>query len=372
VSYTAGWTQGDTSRPWSGGTAAMSATTGARATFTFTGTSVTWIGGRNTNTGIARVYLDGVFKADVDTSQWTEETRVTIFTLSGLAAMSHTLTIEVTGQKNTASSSPLIVVDAFDVPGPAVSRLQETDPDVTYSAGWVPDSTRAWSAGAATLTTAAGAQATLSFTGTGVTWIGAVGNQTGIARVYLDGTLVATVDTYSAKEQIQAANYTVTGLADARHTLTITSTGTQNPASLGNLVVIDAFEVTTPGIMVQETDPAISYGAGWVLGIRDHAYNQAITAESNTFGARATFTFTGTGISWVSGRGPQTGIARAYIDGAFAAEIDTYAPTEGPQHTIFSARGLPAGSHTLTMEVTGRNLLSRDAWILIDALVIVP
>jgi alpha-L-fucosidase len=109
-----------------------------------------------------------------------------------------------------------------------------------------------------------------------------------------------------------------------------------------------------------------------VLGIRDHAYNQAITAESNTFGARATFTFTGTGISWVSARGPQTGIARAYIDGAFAAEIDTYAPTEGPQHTIFSARGLPAGSHTLTMEVTGRNLLSRDAWILIDALVIVP
>jgi hypothetical protein len=372
VTYTTGWTQGDTSRPWSGGTAAMSATSGARATFTFTGTSVTWIGGRNTNTGIARVYLDGVFKADVDTSQWTEEVGVTMFTLSGLAATSHTLTIEVTGQKNTASSSPLIVVDAFDVPGPAVSRLQETDPDITYSAGWVPDSTRAWSAGAATLTTTAGAQATLSFTGTGVTWIGAVGNQTGIARVYLDGTLVATVDTYSAKEQIQAVLYTATGLADARHTLTITSTGTQNPASLGNLVVIDAFEVTTPGIMVQETDPAISYGAGWVLGIRDHAYNQAITAESHTFGARATFTFTGTGISWVSGRGPQTGIARAYIDGAFAAEIDTYAPTEGPQHTIFSARGLPAGSHTLTMEVTGRNLLSRDAWILIDALVIIP
>jgi hypothetical protein len=350
----------------------MSATSGARATFTFTGTSVTWIGGRNTNTGIARVYLDGVFAADVDTSQWTEEVGVTMFTLSGLAATSHTLTIEVTGRKNAGSSGLTIVVDAFDVPGPAVSRLQETDPDITYSAGWVPDSTRAWSAGAATLTTTAGAQATLTFTGTGVTWIGAVGNQSGIARVYLDGILVATVDTYSAREQIQAANFTATGLADARHTLTITSTGTQNPASLGNLVVIDAFEVTTPGIMVQETDPAISYGAGWVLGIRDHAYNQAITAESNTFGARATFTFTGTGISWVSARGPQTGIARAYVDGAFAAEIDTYAPTEGPQHTIFSARGLPAGSHTLTMEVTGRNLLSRDAWILIDALVIIP
>jgi Bacterial Ig domain len=372
VAYSAGWTQGDTSRPWSGGTAAMSATTGARATFTFTGPSVTWIGGRNTNTGIARVYLDGVFKADVDTYQWTEEVHVTMFTVSGLANATHTLAIEVTGQKNPGSSSALIVVDAFDAPAAAVSRVQETDPDITFSAGWVPDSTRIWSAGAATLTATAGAQATLAFTGTAVTWIGARGNQSGIARVYLDGTLVATVDAYSPKEQIQAAQFTATGLADARHTLAITSTGTQNSASSGNLVVIDAFEVTTPGIMVQETDPSISYGAGWVLGIRDHAYNQAITAESNTIGARATFTFTGTGVSWVSARGPQTGIARAYLDGAFAAEIDTYAPTEGPQHTIFSARGLAAGSHTLTMEVAGRNPLSRDAWVLIDALVIVP
>jgi hypothetical protein len=370
VAYSSGWTQGDSSRPWSGGTAALSATPGARATLTFTGPSVTWIGGRNTNT--ARVYLDGVFKADVDTYQLTEEVHVTMFTLSGLAATSHTLTIEVTGQKNPASSSTLIVVDAFDVPGPAVTHLQETDPDITYSAGWVPDSTRAWSAGAATLTATAGSQATFPFTGTAVTWIGARGTQCGIARVFLDGTLVATVDAYSPREQIQAALFTATGLADAPHTLTISSTGAQNPAALGNLVVIDAFEVTTPGVMVQETDPSISYGPGWVLGIRDHAYNQAITAESNTTGARATFTFTGTGISWVSARGPQTGKARVYIDGAFVTDIDTYAPTESPQHAIFSARGLSAGTHTLTMEVTGKNPLSRDAWVLIDALVVVP
>ena len=78
------------------------------------------------------------------------------------------------------------------------------------------------------------------------------------------------------------------------------------------------------------------------------------------------------GISWVSARGPQTGTARVYVDGAFVTDIDTYAPTESPQHTIFTRRGLAPGSHTLTMEVTGKNPLSRDAWILIDALVTVP
>jgi Bacterial Ig domain len=373
VTYTTGWTLGDTSRAWSGGTAAISTATGARATFTFTGPSVTWIGGRNANAGIARVYLDGAFAADVDTYQGTEEVRVTMFTLNGLANTTHTLAIEVTGQKNTASASALVVVDGFDVPAAAVSRLQETDPGVTYTAGWAEDSTlRAWSAGAAALSTTPGAQATLAFTGSAVTWIGARGNQSGIARVYLDGNFVADVDCYSPTEQIQAAVFTASGLADAHHTLAITSTGTQNSASSGSLVVVDAFEVTTSGIMVQETDPSISYGTGWVLGIRDHAYNQGSTAEAHTIGDRATFTFTGTGIDWIGARGPQTGIARVYLDGAFAAEIDTYAQTEGPQHTDFSARGLAAGSHTFTIEVSGRNLASWDQWILIDAFVVIP
>ncbi len=373
VAYTSGWTQGDTSRAWSGGTAALSATPGARATFTFSGPSVTWIVGRNAHTGIARVYLDGAFVADVDTYQGTEEVRVTMFTLTRLANTTHQLAVEVTGTKNAFSTSPMIVVDAFDVPAPAVSRLQETDPDVTFTAGWTSDSTlRAWSAGAAALTSTPGAQATLTFTGSAVTWIGARGNQSGIARVFLDGNFVADVDLYSSTEQIQAAVFTATGLAEARHTLAITSTGTQNPASFGNLVVVDAFEVASSGIQVQETDPSISYGAGWVLGIRDHAYNQGATAESNTIGAQATLTFTGSGIDWIGARGPQTGIARVYVDGAFAAEIDTYAQTEGPQHTTYSTRGLAAGSHAFTIEVSGRNLLSRDAWILIDAFVVVP
>jgi hypothetical protein len=38
-----------------------------------------------------------------------------VFTLPGLAAGSHTLTIEVTGLKNPASAGASIVVDAFDV-----------------------------------------------------------------------------------------------------------------------------------------------------------------------------------------------------------------------------------------------------------------
>ncbi len=390
VTFTSGWSE-DGSWPWSGGTAAFSTTAGAQATFIFTGPSVNWIGGRGSGTGIASVSLDGVPVAQVDTYSKTTEVRVTMFTINGLANTTHTLTIEATGQKNPASTSPLVIVDAFDVPGPAVSRLQETDPNVAFTPGWVEDNTvnstipgitngwlpnisiRAWSAGAAALSTTAGAQATFAFTGTSITWIGARGTQSGIANVYLDGTFVAKIDMYSSTEQIQAAVFTQTGLANAPHTLTIEVTGQQNPAAQNALVVVDGFEVTSPGMQIQETDPSIVYDSEWITGNRDKAYSEGTAAETAVAGAQATFTFTGTGVSWIGARGPQTGIARVYLDGRFVDEIDTYAPTEGIQETLYTATGLAAGSHTLMIEATGqRNLVSTNSWVLIDAFNVTP
>lgn len=373
VAFSAGWTQD--ARAWSGGSAMLSTTPGAQASFTFTGTSVSWIGGRASSTGIARVFLDGAFVAEVDTfSKNSEEVRVPMFTLHGLANSTHTLTIQVTGLQNPAAFGNYVVVDAFDVPAATISRLQESDPDVAYSAGWVPgDALRPWSAGTSKVSVTQGAQASFAFTGTAVTWVGARGTQTGIARVYLDGSLVAEVDTYSLTEQIQAAVFTASGLADASHALTIEVTGLKNAASGSALIAVDGFDVTSSGIRHQETDPAITYGPGWILSNYDKAYSEGSTAETVTAGAQATFTFTGTSVAWVGARGPQTGIARVYLDGAFVSEIDTYFPTEGPQHILFRAGDLSAGSHTLMIEATGqRNTLSTNAWILVDAFDVTP
>ena len=88
---------------------------GMRATFSFTGTSVSWIGARGPHTGIARVWLDGALVAEVDTYRTTEEIQANVYSATGLAAANHTLTIEVTGLKNAASTDTYIVVDAFDV-----------------------------------------------------------------------------------------------------------------------------------------------------------------------------------------------------------------------------------------------------------------
>jgi hypothetical protein len=390
ATFSAGWSQ-DASRPWSGGTAAISASAGAQANFAFSGSTVTWIGGLRPDTGIARVFVDGVQFAEVDTFSKTEETRVPVFTASGLSTGSHTLTIQVTGQKNPQSGTATVVVDAFDVPGAAaLARLQETDSDVATTAGWVQDNTanvvipgltnnflpntgiRAWSAGGALLSATPGARATLSFTGTAVTWIGARGTQSGIARVYLDGALAAVVDAFSSTEQIQAALFTASGLADGPHTLAIEATGQQSLFAQNALVVVDAFEVTRPGLRVQQTDAAVAYGAGWTPGNQDRAYSEGTSAESNTPGAQATFTFNGTGVRWIGVRGPQTGIARITLDGQVVDDIDTFAMAESLQHVDYTVTGLAAGSHTLGIEVLDKNPMSTNFWVLIDAFDVLP
>ena len=240
LSLTAGWTPAEaTTRAWSGGTAIVSATAAAQATFNFIGTEVRWVGLRGPQMGIAQVYLDGALHARVDAYDANESEEVT-FVVTGLAAGAHTLTIRVTGDKNPAATGSSVVVDAFDVRG----RVEDQDPSITWTGGWLRGNFfRNWSGsapntagGTAGLTRTGGEQATVRFTGTGVSWIGWRGPSNGIARVLVDGALAATVDTYAATEEVQAVLYTAAGLSDGAHTVTVEVTGGRNPASIDALV----------------------------------------------------------------------------------------------------------------------------------------
>ena len=127
IAYSGTWNTGTRFSFWSGEFARLSQTAGSQATFTFTGTAIRWIGERRRLGGIARVYLDGAFVADVDTYWWLQdEFQATLFSRTGLTPGTHTLTIEVLGQKRggpdcTGAPSPTcsagydIVLDAFDV-----------------------------------------------------------------------------------------------------------------------------------------------------------------------------------------------------------------------------------------------------------------
>ncbi|HEY7655485.1 MAG TPA: hypothetical protein VH881_01345 [Burkholderiales bacterium] len=378
VKYSAGWVQRNPNDwvAWSGGTVMESVVPGARATFTFTGTSVTWIGYRSVDSGIARVFVDGALVSEVDLFAQRNESNARIFTVHGLADGAHALTIEVTGLKSPESQFNLVLVDAFDVPAPVVSHLQDTDPGISYGAGWTGgDISKPWSGGSATFATTAGARATVPFNGTGINWIGYRGTEAGIARVFVDGGFAGEVDLYAPGPRIQDTLFRASGLSDGSHTLAIEATGLKNSASTGTLVLIDAFDVTMEGTRYQETHQAVAYSGAWTHGNRNKAWSEGTAATSDAQGARATFTFTGTSVSWIGCRKSTTGIARVYLDGVFVSEIDTFAPDpqEGYQTTVLSLTGLAAGSHTLTIEATGRrNPAAVSAYVVVDAIDVRP
>src|SRR5207302_452802 len=128
-------------------------------------------------------------------------------------------------------------------PPPPVVRFEETDPSIAYTSGWGSDSQRGLSGGKAAFSNTPNAQATFTFIGTSVSWIGGRSFETGIARVLLDGSFVAEVDTYAKTAEVQVPMFTAAGLANASHTLAIEATGRQNPAAVSAFVLVDAFDV---------------------------------------------------------------------------------------------------------------------------------
>ena len=371
TAYTAGWVHHVGDRPFSGGTAAYSPKTDGRATFTFTGTSVRWIGFRGPQTGIALVFLDGSLVAQVDTYSPAEEPNVVIYSADGLEHRSHRLWIEVTGMKNPSSADSIVVVDAFDVapgsPPPTFTsgrRVEDAAASVGYTAGWTEaDGATPWSGGAAAASTTAGAQATFTFSGTSVNWIGFRGPSAGIARVFLDGTLRAIVDLYEPFA-LQAVVFSASGLAGTSHTLVVEVTGQRHSASSGSLVVVDAFDTRT---RYEETDASIAFAEYWEVTV-SRAWSDRTAVFSWVAGARATLAFTGTSVRWVGYRGPIGGIARVFLDGDFVGQVDTYAAEETAQAILYEASGLAAGAHVLAIEVTGEmNLLAQNPFIAVDA-----
>jgi hypothetical protein len=122
VVYTgSGWTHGATGNQNYDSTESFSNTSGNYVSFTFTGTSVSWIAPKSNNSGYANVYLDGTLVAsNVTAYASTTSYQQTIWSVSGLANSIHTLKIVVDGTKPSASTNTYVPVDAFIYSQPAL------------------------------------------------------------------------------------------------------------------------------------------------------------------------------------------------------------------------------------------------------------
>ena len=100
IKYTGTW-ETVSGNKYSGGTIKTTSQSGAKAEFTFTGTSISLIGPKDTTRGIAKVTIDGtVYTVNMYNS--TSQPRVYMFQKKGLSSGKHTITIEYTGLSMTS------------------------------------------------------------------------------------------------------------------------------------------------------------------------------------------------------------------------------------------------------------------------------
>jgi hypothetical protein len=256
----------------------------------------------------------------------------------------------------------------------AVTRVEQNDKNVVYSGNWYSNENGANSGGSAALTNTRGARVSITFTGTGIAWIGVTDAWAGLATVYLDGSMKI-VNTYG-NGGYQQALFRASGLSSGPHTLSIEVTHERGPGTDGSWVWIDAFDIENgapvPGNLtasagrVEENNPALVYMGRWYANANPaHSGGNASLAMDGA--SKVTINFNGTGINWIAYRDEWSGIARVYLDGVEKSTIDNYLSPAG-QRVVYSIGGLPSGSHSLTVEVTGsHNQSSKGSWVWLDA-----
>jgi hypothetical protein len=257
----------------------------------------------------------------------------------------------------------------------AIARIEQDDPSVVYSGNWYSNSNNGHSSTVAALTNTRGSRATLTFTGTGISWLGVKDGWSGLANVYLDGKMDV-IDTYGAGGYQQAL-YTARGLSSGAHTLSIEVTHERGNRTEGSWVWIDAFLIEngaplTGGVTatigrVEENNPALVYSGRW-FGNASPAHSGGNIALAMDAGARVTVKFEGTGVRWIGYRDEWSGMARIYVDGELKSTIDAYLAPSHAQSTLYSVADLPVGTHTLAIEATGtRNESSKGSWVWLDS-----
>jgi hypothetical protein len=256
------------------------------------------------------------------------------------------------------------------------TRIEQNDPSVVYSGNWYSNSSSNNTGALAALTNTRGARLSLSFTGSGINWIGTSDRWSGIATVYVDGKMTL-VNTYSASDRSQQVLFGAHGLGSGPHTISIEVMHERGPSTEGSWVWVDAFEIVggapIPGGItataghIEDHSPSISFSGRWYTSqSSQHSGGTAVLAMDAGF--KLTLNFEGTGISWIGYRDEWSGLAHVYVDGAARTTVDCFQSAAAARTVLYTINGLAPGPHTLTIEVTGtRNASANGAWIWVDA-----
>lgn len=120
-----------------------------------------------------------------------------------------------------------------------------------------------------------------------------------------------------------------------------------------------------PAQLVNDNDPALRYTGNWTASPKRGTHDfQDDVHYSNTPGDAVEFTFTGTGVELLSEKFSDQGSLDVFLDGKPCGSVNLKVQNfpRLAQIRVFSAQGLPKGTHTLRLVNAGKDYVAIDAF----------
>ena len=114
-----------------------------------------------------------------------------------------------------------------------------------------------------------------------------------------------------------------------------------------------------------ESSTRVRYSGSWSTSTSSVYWGGTARASSQA-GAKATLTFTGKSVEFVSRRGPARGKAHIYVNGVLKATVDLYASAYQSQRVVWTASWSSSATRTITVRVAGTSARPRvdvDAFV---------
>ncbi|MDR4949950.1 S8 family serine peptidase [Neobacillus cucumis] len=313
----------------------------------FNGTGIQYNALKNKLQGMAKVTLDGAAQT-VDLYSTVNQYNTSVYEKTGLAAGTHTLKIEWTGQKNTSASSTAINIDSIVVTHNQSAKVEENNANITYSGTWTSQSSTSFSGGAAKYNSVKGNAAEYKFTGEGLTVLGKTASNQGKADIYVDGVLVKTADLYSSTTKYKATLYSTTSLSRGPHVVKVVNRGEKSTSSTGTTITLDAFVVSQKygSYRIQENALGLAHSGTWSTSSSSN-HSASAAKFSTTANAYLEHTFTGRGVTLLSYTAANGGNADIYLDGKLVKTLSMYSSSTVYQVPVYSVSGLSYGPHKI-------------------------
>ena len=207
-----------------------------------------------------------------------------------------------------------------------------------------------------------GASVEISFSGTGITWVGQQGPNFGIAYVSVDGQAVRQIDNYNPKNVFPDNVYTVTNLTPGSHTLWVEVTPFKSSSSTEVYQDVEQFNVIgggpiTAAAIAPTWNGSVTRTGNWSCGENNPTDLSGGHCWSFTNGDSMSWTFSGSMVQVFGRPDEENGPCAVYIDRKYLETINGRFGTVDDD-TLNGAlmvvvAGLGGGQHTITLVNTG-------------------